>query len=916
MQAFPTGTVTFLFTDIEGSTRLWQEQPEAMSVAHARHDEILREAIESSHGYVFQIVGDSFSAAFHNAVDGLNAALRAQQELTRMNDEREKINAEVISSFTIHPSSFALKVRMGLHTGAAEIDGEGKYSEGYTTLASTQRVMSVAHGGQVLISNPTRDLLQNDLPEDISLRDMGEHQLKSLRAPLRLYQLIAPDLPQDFPSIQSLNAHPNNLPIQLTSFIGREKEITEAQTRLANAKLLTLIGPGGTGKTRLSLQLAEEQLTSYKDGVWFIELAPLADPVYIVSTIASVLNLREVQGAALINIITDYLRNKQLLIVLDNCEHLVEACAQLADQLLHECPKLKMIASSREALGIAGETVFRVPSLINTEATRLFVERATKADSRFKQTEHNAAFIAQICSRLDGIPLAIELAAARVKLFSPEQIAGRLDDRFKLLTGGSRTALPRQQTLRALIDWSYQSLNETEQRALRRLAVFSGGWTFEAAESVIGESEALDGLAGLVNKSLVNVEEQDEKSRYFFLETIRQYAMEKLVEMGEANETRNRHLDAMLKFVVQVKPDLLWGIDPNWLNEVDIEHDNLRAALEWAVANDIAKAIELALKVNMYWSTRDLISEALFWYKAILQKSENLAGYDSERASIYSLMGWNSILIGQHREGRAASETAIALARKVDDGRIFVFSACTLALASAFLGDLVTAQNIMNEGEALARKKGFKEELAFVTSARAQVIYYTTRDALKAKNYLEEAIYLTTEIGYRWETAFLTFGQARLAGMLGDIETARIKFEEGSDIARRMGNKRMVYSNRSEYAHVLRETGRLDEAYEIYMEVIPGWKDLGHRAAVAHELECIGYIFTRKEEPERALAILSAAQVIRKVIDMPRTQIEDEEYESEVSTLQELLGEIKFRENWDRGKNLSMDEAIELALKG
>ncbi len=908
MGTLPTGTVTFLFTDIEGSTRLWQEQPEAMAVSHTRHDAILREAIESNHGYVFQIVGDSFSAAFHNTVDGLNAVLKAQRNLGGMQNDEGRIQNSPFNN--LHPA-LALKVRMGLHTGAAEVTAEGKY-EGYATIASTQRVMSVAHGGQVLFSQTTYELLQNDLPENISLRDMGEHRIKDLRAPLRLYQLVAPDLAQDFPPIKSLNAFPNNLPQQLTSFIGREKEVAEAQVKLANARLLTLIGPGGTGKTRLSLQLAEEQLTAFKEGVWFIELAPLTDAAYIISTVASVFGLREVQGAPLLNIVIDYLRGRQLLILLDNCEHLVEACAQLADQLLHECPQLKMIASSREALGINGETVFRVPSLMDTEATRLFVERATKADSRFKLTEHNASSIAQICSRLDGIPLAVELAAARVKLFSPEQIAERLDDRFKLLTGGSRTALPRQQTLRALIDWSYQTLNETEQRTLRRLAVLSGGWTFEAAEAVVDESEALDGLAGLVNKSLVNVEEQGDSSRYFFLETIRQYAMEKLVETGEANETRNRHLDYLLKFIVQLKPDL-YGIEPEWLNQVDGEHDNLRAALEWGVANNIGKAIHLVLKVNMYWSTRDFMSEALFWYKVILQKSEALSGYDSERASIYSLMGWNSILIGQHREGRTAADTAIALAKKVDNVHTFIFSSCILALASTFLGDLATAQSVMIEAETLAREKGFKEELAFVTSARAQVIYYTTRDAAKAKKYLDEAIQLSAEVGYRWETAFITFGQARLAAMLGDAETARLKFEEGAEMARRIGNKRMVYSNRSEYAHVLRETGRFDEAYAIYKEVIPGWKDLGHRAAVAHELECMAYILSRREEPERAVTLLSAAQAIRKVIDMPRTQIEDEEYEKEVTALRSMLAETEFTALWAEGKSMTMEQAIQLA---
>jgi len=900
MSNLPSGTVTFLFTDIEGSTKLWEQHPEAMKAALAKHDSILKESIESNKGFVIKTTGDGFHAVFEKAIEGINAAIVAQRELTIQNSE-----------FNSRHSEFAIKVRMGLHTGEAELR-DGDYYGG--TLNRAARIMSAGHGGQILISEVTSQLVREHLPAEISMFDLGEHNFKGLLRPEKIHQLNSPDLPKEFPPIQSLNALPNNLPPQLTSFIGREKEKNDASTLLASTRMLTFIGPGGTGKTRLSLQLGEEQLDKFKDGVWFVELAPLTDPAYITSTIASIFGLREVQGVPTVSILVDFLRSKQLLIILDNCEHLVEACARLADQLLHECPKLKIIASSREALGISGETVYRVPSLANDESTRLFVERATKAEPRFHLTKDNASFIAQICSRLDGIPLAIELAAARVKLFSPQQIAERLDDRFKLLTGGSRTALPRQQTLRALIDWSYQTLNETEQRTLRRLAVFSGGWTFEAAEAVVGESEAFDGLAGLVNKSLVNVEEQGSASRYRFLETIRQYAMDKLVETGEAVETRTRHLDHMLKFAEENKAK---NIDSYlvWLDKLDGEHDNLRIALEWAVANDVEKAIQLARKIGWYWLTRDYISEARYWYDMILQKSEALPEHDVERAAIYSLLGWSSILVGQHRAGRAAAETAISLAKKTDQYSTIIFACCTLALASTFLGDFAVAQNAITEGERLAKEQNLKEELTLVTSAHAQMIYYTTRDVVMAKTYLDSAIHLSAEVGYRWETAFLTFGQARLAAILGDLDTARAKFNEGADIARRLGNNRMVYSNRSELAHALREHGSLDEAYEIYKEVIPGWKHLGHRAAVARELECIGYILTRKEEPERAVSLISAAQIIRKMIDMPRTQLEDVEHEKELNTLHEMVGEEKFQMQWVDGERLSMDEAIDLVMR-
>jgi predicted ATPase/class 3 adenylate cyclase len=898
MNSFPSGTVTFLFTDIEGSTPLWEQHPEEMKTALAKHDSILREAITANHGYMIKNTGDGIHAVFATAIDSVNATIRAQRELN--------------SSFTAQPSFLALKVRMGLHTGEAELRDGDYYGQ---SLNRAARIMSVGHGGQVLLSETTAQLAREHLSADTQLMDLGLHHLKGLLQPEKISQLVIPGLPKDFPPLNSIPTATHNLPVQLTSFVGREKEIKEAGAILAGTRMMTFIGPGGTGKTRLSLQLAGEQLDKFADGVWFIELAPLTDPAYISTTLATTLGLREVEDIPILHIVIDYLRSKELLIILDNCEHLIEACARLVDQLLHECPQLKMIASSREALGISGETVYRVPSLADQESTRLFAERATKVEPRFHLTDENASFVAQICSRLDGIPLAIELAAARVKLFSPQQIAERLDDRFKLLTGGSRTALPRQQTLRALIDWSYQTLNEAEQRALRRLAVFSGGWTFEAAEAVVGEAEAFDGLAGLVNKSLVNVEEQDGVSRYRFLETIRQYAMDKLVETGEAVGSRTRHLDHMLKFVDENEANN-FDVYLVWLDKLDDEHDNLRIALEWAVANDIEKAMRLALKVGWYWLTRDYISEALFWYRTILQKSEPFPDHEAERAAMYSILGWASILVGQHRDGRAAAETAVTLAKKSNNDSTVILACCTIALASTFLGDLTIAQNAITEGEKLAREKGLKEELTLVTSAHGQMIYFTSRDVIMAKAYLDEAIRLSVEVGYRWETAFLVFGQARLAASLGDMDTARLKFNEGAEIARRLGNKRMVYSNRSELAHTLRENNFLDEAYEIYKEVIPGWKHLGHRAAVAHELECMGYILTRKEEAERAVWLLSAAQSIRKVIDMPRTKMEDVEYENELSTLLGMLGEEKFQTQWMHGGSLSMDDAIEMAMKG
>ena len=717
----------------------------------------------------------------------------------------------------------------------------------------------------------------------------------------------------------------HNLPVQLTTFIGREHELIDAQSKLATARLLTLIGPGGTGKTRLSLQIAADQLARFEDGVWLVELAPLIDPAFIVSTIAAVFDVRESQGIPLINLLVDYLRAKELLLVLDNCEHLVEACAQRADQLLHACVKLKIIASSREALGIDGETVYRVPSLslpersssdlMNYEATRLFVERATKAEPRFHATAENAAAVIQICLRLDGIPLAIELAAARIKLFTPEQIAERLDDRFKLLTGGNRTAIPRQQTLRALIDWSYHSLNETEQRALRRLAVFSGGWTIEGAEAVTGEAEALDGLLGLVNKSLVNVAEQSGAARYRFLETIRQYAMEKLLESGEAVDSHNRHLDYVLKLAGDTEPEGFLSQRLPWLDQMEVEHDNLRAALEWSASNNVAKAIELAVALGDFWTSRDYNGEAVAWCQTILARAESLPSLVVARAKLYGVLGQAAIFLGNHKLARAATHAGVILAKQADNKRAIVHLQSLAALSSMYLGDLPAVQQSLYDGEALAREMGYHDELAVILIISAQTLYFAGGDMAQARAYLAESAALAAEPGGQLAPYWFMFASARLSGMLGDVEKARLQFRQGADAARKMGDLRIVYSCHSELAHVLRRHGEIDEALELYKEVLPRWKELGQRAAVAHELECIAFILIQKNQPDRAVTLLGTAQVLRELIDSSMTKPERAEYDQFVAQLHAMLAETEFNALWAEGRAMTMEQAIEYALR-
>ena len=470
MPDLPSGTVTFLFTDIEGSTRLLEEFPEAQRAALLRHGALLRAAIDGNGGAVFETIGDGYYAVFALPADAVAAALRAQRDL----------QAEPWGVLG------QLKVRMVLHSGAVERQGDRYYGP---PLYRCARLLALAHGGQVLLSAATSQLVRGALPADSSLRGLGTHRLKDLAAPEEVFQLLHPALPADFGPLRSIETLPTNLPIQMTSFVGRDQEMAELMDQLRTSRILTLTGAGGVGKTRLAIQTAADLIDRYPDGVWLAEFAPLSDPSLVAREVASSLGVHEQHGRRLLDSLVDYLRPKELLLVLDNCEHLVEACAELADRLARACPGVQILATSREALGVAGEVDWRVPSLavpdaqplaatdqlIDCEAVRLFVDRAAAATPAFRLTDEHASAVAEVCRRLDGIPLAIELAAARVKVLSTEQIASRLDNLFTLLTGGNRLALPRQQTLQAMVDWSYDLLSEPEQRLFNRLSVFAGG---------------------------------------------------------------------------------------------------------------------------------------------------------------------------------------------------------------------------------------------------------------------------------------------------------------------------------------------------------------------------------------------------------------------------------------------------------
>jgi predicted ATPase/class 3 adenylate cyclase len=546
MAEAPSGTVTFLFTDIEGSTRLWERSQERMQSVLAQHDVLLREGIERQGGYVFKTVGDAFCAAFPAAPEALAAALSAQRALAR---------EEALA---------ALRVRMALHTGAAEERGGDFFGPPLNRVA---RLLAAGHGGQVLLSRATQELVRDSLPAGAFLRDLGEHRLRDLTRPEHIFQLTAPELPSEFPPLRTLELRLHNLPLQPTPLIGREKEVHEVTERLrrSEVRLLTLTGPGGTGKTRLALQAAAELVEEFEDGVFFVNLAPLTDPELVPSSIAQVLGVRETGGRSLPERLHEHLRERRMLLVLDNFEQVVEA-APVVTALLAAAPRLKVLVTSRTALHLRGEKGYVVPPLSlpdpkqlpplerlgQYEAVRLFIERALDVRGDFAVTDENAPAVAEICHRLDGLPLAIELAAARIRILSPEALLRRLENRLKLLTGGARDLPERQRTLQATIGWSHDLLSEAEKVLFRRLPVFTGGRTLEAIETVCdaeGELglDVLEGVTSLVDKSLLRQEEGiGGEPRLVMLETIHEYAREKLEESGEGQEIRRRHAEFFL----------------------------------------------------------------------------------------------------------------------------------------------------------------------------------------------------------------------------------------------------------------------------------------------------------------------------------------------------------------------------------
>jgi predicted ATPase/class 3 adenylate cyclase/DNA-binding CsgD family transcriptional regulator len=737
-ELLPTGTVTLLLADVEGSTRLWETQPEEMSAAIARLDRTVSDVVAAHDGVrpVEQGEGDSFVAAFARASDAVAAALQLQRA-------------------PLAP----IRLRIGVHTGEIQLRDDANYIG--PTINRTARLRDLAHGGQTVLSGATEAMVLDRLPAGAWLTDLGTHALRDLPRPERVVQLCHPDLVNEFPPLRtSKTVAATNLPVQLTSFVGRGAELTQLRELRAQNRVVTLTGAGGAGKTRLAIQVAAAMVGEFGDGVWYVDLAPITDPELVAVTVARALGLPDQPGRSTMDSLLRYVGGRQMLVVLDNCEHLLDASAELVVALLSGAPRLTLLATSREAIGVAGEVSWRVPSLsLTDEAIELFADRARHARPDFTLTDDNAAAVGEICARLDGVPLAIELAAARVRALSLAEILDSLHDRFRLLTGGARTAVRRPQTLRASVDWSHALLTEPERALLRRLAVFLGGFDIDAAQAVAGSGDVqryqvLDQLTLLVDKSLVVADDSGGRTRYRLLETVRQYALEKLGESGEADAVRARHRDHYTSLAAPL--DAPAGRDyEQRLEQADIEIDNLRAAFGWSRENsDVELALALASSLQPLWLARGRLREGLAWFDTALADDN-----------------------AQHPEV-AAAVRARALADR--------------AMLGSWVGVGAAADSLDQAQQALviARELDDPDLLARALTACGYIAAYTTyTNPEMARGYFAEALGPARASGDRWRLSQILASQAAGAILAGEPIAARAAAEEGRDLADAIGDR-------------------------------------------------------------------------------------------------------------------------------
>jgi predicted ATPase/class 3 adenylate cyclase len=820
MADLPTGTVTFLFTDIEGSTRLLQELgPDRYHRLQADHAVTIRAAITEGDGTVIRTEGDSFFAAFPSPAGALRAAVEAQRRL----------------------AGGSIRVRMGLHTGEGRAGGDDYVGIDVNRAA---RIAAAGHGGQVLLSDATRGLVEHVVPGGVRIRDLGEHHLKDIAHPEHLFDLVIEGLAADFPPPTTLDARPNNLPGRLTSFVGRGKEIDETVRLLSDHRLVTLTGPGGTGKTRLALEVAAELLPSFADGAFFVDLAPLADPGQVCPAICEALGVREEPGGDLIDTLVNRLMRKRLLLVLDNFEHLLEE-ASLVDRVLGRVPEVRVLVTSRTRLGLYGEQEQPVPPLIvpedgsgpdlealaGIEAVELFVDRAREALPGFALTAENASAVAEICARLDGLPLAIELAASRIKVLSPDAILSRLRHSLDLLAAGARNIPERQRTLRGAIEWSYGLLDESERRLFARMSVFAGGADLEAADAVANPdgdlgADVFDGLASLVDKSLVRQTETGAgEPRFGMLETIREFARDRSDLEWDGDATRRRHADHFLALAEASEPHLTGTDQVTWLDRLDRDHENLQAALRWAIdAGEAERGMRAAASVWRFCHLRGHVAAGRAWLERLLAFP---VGRTAVRAKAEDAAGSLSYWQGDLPETERHYREALGIYRELGDRPGIAQATYNLAFVP------------------LIRGSGFEEG---------------------GRLLLHEAIELYQELGDE-DGAAKAKGDMGLVLMLkGDYRAALPLLEEFLSLARERGDTFRLADGLLRVSDAHRGLGDHDRARRGYLEALDVTERANTPGGVAAVLQIMASVDSDRGDHQRAMRLFGAGMAIAESI--------------------------------------------------
>jgi len=909
----PAGTVTFLLTDIEGSTRLWEALPDAMEVALEQHDRLLAEVIGGHGGVVVTSrgEGDSFFAVFPSAVAAVEAAGACQ---LRLNGEA-------------WPAGAALRVRMGLHTGEARARDADHID--HAPVNRCARVKAAAHGGQVLVTKTTCDLVEGRLGGGLALRRLGEFRLRDLAEPELIYQLTHTDLPADFPPIRTLTGRTSNLPAQVSSFIGRERELSELRALVASSRLVTLAGPGGCGKTRLALRLATELLDGSGDGVWLVDLAAVTDEQAVAPAICQALGIAGQPGRPAEDILLDALTPQAMLIVLDNCEHLIGACAKTADAVLRRCPKIHLMATSREPLGIGGEAIYRVPPLSlpgpgeagplaaeSSDAVTLFIARAREQGTGLAADEQTGPLIASICARLDGLPLAIELAAARLRSLSLSDLADRLDQRFRLLTGGSRTALARQQTLRATVDWSYSLLHGAEQSLLRRLSVFAEGFDLDAAEPVcgFGDIEAFEvaGLLGsLVDKSLVVAEPAGAALRYRLLETIRQFAAERLAETGEdqAAAVAAAHCQHFLALAETVAPHLTGPDQGRWLTRLVTEQSNLRRAAGHAARDPdgTERLLRFGVAMRRYWITRAREDEAFALLRPALDRPDARADLELFTAALIT-----TVRIARFPDIAAAQQLgdqAVTLARQLPTGQLLVDSLAAVSSVCYYAGE--PRRGLRPGREAVQRARQLGDDVLLGQSLADYLLCATVIDPAHVEPLFAEAIACTRRSGDYLVSHFVNNSAGVLALRAGDITAARAHLAEAAQDIQAIGcNDLGVMVN---MGWVLRLDNDTDGARSSFEAFLQKSRREGDRYGIAYASLGLACLAADAGDWHRAAVLHGAALAFLGQIGQPWEELEAGYRKDSLDQVRAHLGQQLLEQDQAKGMALSAEEVYGIA---